>query len=484
MGEQRLIKQRMELQRGGVSTHMYQGDIKLINSVDKIEVNLVDSVVQTEESPFMGLLRTLYGRYFKNGERKVSIIVDKRNKSIMFIPKMGWKIEVTLDSQKARHIEFDNTKPERMLKVFYAPDLFTKTYNYIHTWQIEGSLEQGLMKHKMELQRGEVSVFKYHNDISLYNRADKMEVDMVDGVVQTEASPAYRWGPFLAGKFYTRREGHFKITYDKLNRNVMMGKILLDVSQTINGARYSEFMVDTANHPFTMLWYQPISGHLIPSVRYLLGQDQMTVSAQQTTETELKIQTNLPQIREIKIITEGQTRKVVLNGRERAVVTYDDQGVLNVIIHRLNGEQLGMKLHLVSLEMDRINIELGLEAGVELRSKADRRIVTRLGWIHDHSQAKKVVISLEGTHPMIGNYLILREGDYQMIAPSQFKLSWTGISRFSSGKLATLSPIETDIEVTMGTVTPRLEAMEDVSVLKRMGLIMAIDKFIFISRRN
>merc|ERR1712098_255054 len=129
----------------------------------------------------------------------------------------------------------------------------------------------------------------------------------------------------------------------KQNRNMMMGKILLDVSQTINGARYSELKVDTVNHPFTMVWYQPMSG-LIPSVRYLLGQDQMTVSAEQTTETELKIETNLPQVREINIITEGQTRKVVLNGLEKAVVTFDDEGDLhgrertavNAIIHRLN----------------------------------------------------------------------------------------------------------------------------------------------------
>jgi len=439
--------------------------------------------VQTEESPFMELFRAFYGRYFKNGERKVSVIVNKRNKSIMFIPKMVLKIEVTLDSEKVRHIELDTTKPERMLKVFYAPDLFTKTYNYIHTWLIEGSLEQGLMKHKIELQRGDVSVFKYDNDIKLHNRADKMEVEMVDGLVQTEASPAYRWGPFLAGKFYTRREGHVKITYDKQNRNMMMGKILLDVSQTINGARYSELKVDTVNHPFTMLWYQPMGGKLIPSVRYLVGQDQITLSAEQTTASELKIQTNLPQVRDLKIITEGQTRKVVLNGRETAVITYDNQRALTVIIHRLNGEQLGIKLHLISLEMDRMNIEFGLEAGVELGSRAERKIVGKLGW--DHSQEKKkLMVALEGTHPMIGNYFILREGEYQMIAPSQFKLIWKGISRFSSGKLAILSPIETDMEVTMGTVTSDMEAMERVSILERMGLFMAIDKFIIISGRN
>ena len=29
-------------------------------------------------------------------------------------------------------------------------------------------------------------------------------------------------GTFLAGKFYTRKEGHVKITYNKQSRNVMM----------------------------------------------------------------------------------------------------------------------------------------------------------------------------------------------------------------------------------------------------------------------
>ena len=62
------------------------------------------------------------------------------------------------------------------------------------------------MKHNMELQRGEVFIFKYHKDITLHNRADKMEVEKVDRVVQTEARNGPRMGNFLEGKFYTRRE--------------------------------------------------------------------------------------------------------------------------------------------------------------------------------------------------------------------------------------------------------------------------------------
>merc|ERR1712002_116326 len=273
--------------------------------------------------------------------------------------------------------------------------------------------------------------------------------------------------------------GHVKITYDKQNRNVMLGKILLDVSQTINGARYSELKVDTVNHPFTMLWYQPMGGKLIPSVRYLVGQDQITLSAEQTTASELKIQTNLPQVRDLKIITEGQIRKVVLNGRETAVITYDNQRVLTVIIHRLNGEQLGIKLHLINLEMDRMNIEVGVEIG----SRAERQIVARLGWQCDQSQGqKKPMISLEGTHPMVGEYRISREGDYQIISPSEYKLSWKGVSRFMSGKLATLSPIETDMEMTMNTVTPRMEAkIEKIFAGRKIGLALINGQIVLIS---
>ena len=75
-----------------------------------------------------------------------------------------------------------------------------------------------------------------------------------------------------------------------------------------------------------MLWYQPMSGHLIPSVRYLLGQDQMTVSAEQTTKIELKIQTNLHQVRDIKIITKGQMKKRERKNRKEERETEENRG--------------------------------------------------------------------------------------------------------------------------------------------------------------
>merc|ERR1712002_1330846 len=163
-------------------------DIK-VNDENRLELESLETVVMTEESPLYELERAILGRYFKNGERKMSIIVDKKNKSLKFIPKFMLKVETTLDSQKVTHIEIDIIKPVRMIKLYYVPDAFTKDYNFIHTWEIQGNMKQRLIKQKMELQRGGVSTHMYQGDIKLINNARKIEVELVDSVLQTEESP-------------------------------------------------------------------------------------------------------------------------------------------------------------------------------------------------------------------------------------------------------------------------------------------------------
>merc|ERR1712180_246850 len=151
-------------------------DIK-VNDENRLEMELLETVVMTEECPLYELYKTFYGRYFKNGERKISVIVDKKNKSLKFIPKFMLKVETKLDSEKVTHIEIDITKPVRMIKLYYVSDAFTKDYNFIHTWEIEGDMKQRLIKQKMELQRGGVSTHMYQGDIKLINNARKIEVE-------------------------------------------------------------------------------------------------------------------------------------------------------------------------------------------------------------------------------------------------------------------------------------------------------------------
>merc|ERR1712080_571881 len=178
-----------------------------------------------------------------------------------FFPVMTLKSEVTADGHKIRELVFDNTKDVRSLKVYWCPDTFTKDYNFVQTWQIDGGLYDGAGSGSWhwELQRGDVSVHKYTNDWSWYNKADKVEMEM---------------------------------------------------------------KVDPRTSPYTMVWYQPSSGHLFPCVKHLLGQDEVSMNVWHTPGTELKITTNLPHIQSFSVTTTDTTRKMELNGKESVTVDY------------------------------------------------------------------------------------------------------------------------------------------------------------------
>merc|ERR1711962_1869673 len=167
----------------------------------------------TEECALYELYKTFYGRYFKNGERKISVIVDKKNKSLKFIPKFMLKVETKLDSEKVTHIEIDITKPVRMIKLYYVPDAFTKDYNFIHTWEIEG-------------------------DIKLINNARKIEVELVDSVVQTEESPFMGLFRALYGRYFKNGERKVSVTVNKRNKSIMfIPQMVLKIEVTLDSEK-------------------------------------------------------------------------------------------------------------------------------------------------------------------------------------------------------------------------------------------------------
>merc|ERR1712112_732709 len=215
-----------------------------VHGENRLEMESLETIVMTEESPLYRFNKAFFGRYFKNGERKMSVIVDKKNKSLMIIPKVMLKVEVTLDSQKVRHIEIDITKPVRMIKIYYVPDMFTKDYNYIHTWEVEGNMEQGVIKQKMELQRGGVSTHMYQGDIKLINNARKIEVELVDSLVQTEESPFMELFRALYGRYFQHGERTVSIIVNKRSRSILfIPKMVCKIEVTLDSqkVRHIEF---------------------------------------------------------------------------------------------------------------------------------------------------------------------------------------------------------------------------------------------------
>merc|ERR1712013_260772 len=110
------------------------------------------------------------------------------------------------------------------------------------------------------------------------------------------------------------------ITYEKKNRNFLLGKLFVENTITLDGEKFSQEKLDTRSTPYTMVWFsQPVRG-LFPITRDITGQDEMIVSAWHTPGKELKIETNLPEVQSMKVTSAGPTKKFEFNGKEVATV--------------------------------------------------------------------------------------------------------------------------------------------------------------------
>merc|ERR1711936_236232 len=70
---------------------------------------------------------------------KMTMIFDKINKSILFVPKMKMDTVMTVDGEKTSEFVFDNTQAKKHIKFFYSPDTYTKDYLYEEEWEYPGN---------------------------------------------------------------------------------------------------------------------------------------------------------------------------------------------------------------------------------------------------------------------------------------------------------------------------------------------------------
>merc|ERR1712008_485283 len=196
------------------------------------------------------------GRYGKTVERKMTIVFDKVAKSILFFPKVVVNSLMTVDGAKNSEFVFDNTQAKKHIKFYYSPDAFSQDYMFEKEWEYPG---MSGVKFTQEYKRGGVSQYHADADWHFVNNADKFEVKTHDKIVQTENSPFYSWGPISHGKFFKTGERVRTITYDKKNKNFLVGKTHAESLLTLDGERSTTSSL-TPQQPPT-----PLSGTASPS---------------------------------------------------------------------------------------------------------------------------------------------------------------------------------------------------------------------------
>merc|ERR1712039_9339 len=294
-------------------------DVKA-NDGSKFEMEHLHKMTMTEESPFYGMVYWYTGRYGKNVERKMTVFFDKINKSILFVPKMKMDTTLAIDGEKISEFVFDNTQAKKHIKFFYSPDAYTKNYLYEEEWEYPGF--SGI-KCKVDFKRGGVSTYNYDGEYSWVNNANKFEVKSNEKANQEQNGPYYGMDYWLVGTYWKSAVVTRTFTYEKNNRNFLLGKIHFESKVMADGGRFYEAKLDTRATPYTMVWFHKPVRALYPTPRDLTGQDEMTVTAWHTPGKELKIESNLPEFQSMKITSAGATKKFEFTGKEVATVDFD-----------------------------------------------------------------------------------------------------------------------------------------------------------------
>merc|ERR1712008_549112 len=193
-------------------------------------------------------------------------------------------------------------------------------------------------------------------------------------------------GPIFHGKFFKTGERVRTITYDKVNKNFLVGKTHAESLLTLDGERFHHIKFDTTATPYTLVWYsQPIRSleGWFPCVRDVIGQDELSVTAKHTPGAELMIETNLSEVQSVKVTTVGVTRKFELNGNELATIDFD------------------ASTKTVSLAWPKMTPKASdLEFGVIITP--DRQVTTKFGWAMGGKNT--VYVDVVGNNPWIGDY--------------------------------------------------------------------------------
>jgi hypothetical protein len=216
----------------------------------------------------------------------------------------------------------------------------------------------------------------------------------------------------------------------------------------------------------------------VPSTQSLFAQEEVTMHVWHTAGKELKVQTNLPALKEMKITNTGITKKFELNGKELTQVDYDSAAKkASHTVHLPNGKDV-----IVSVAWPKITADASdLVFGVTITP--DRKVVAKLGWAN--GKENKVYLDIVGNNPWMGDYKLSRKGEFEAISSSQYKMKWVGHTEVAKGGFHMFSPIETHMVGSVNTDTHRVDAnMWKVVRGKKWGFTMANDKFHLLTGQN
>merc|ERR1712211_113513 len=272
----------------------------------------------------------------------------------------------------------------------------------------------------IDFKRGGVSTYNYDGEYSWVNNANKFEVKSNEKANQEANGPYYGMDYWLVGTYWKSAVVTRTFTYEKKNRNFLLGKI----------------------------------------------------------HFEIKIETNLAEIQSMKVTSAGPTKKFEFNGKEVATVDFDSSSKkASHTMHLPSGKDLTIDLAWPKMTPAASDLEFGVTI------TPDRKVVTKFGW--EMAGVKKVYLDVVGNNPWIGDYKLSRQGEFEEVSGSVYKIKWTGHGETTKGFLRRVSPVETNVVASVNTRNMKVDAIVWKSFAgQKYGFTLTNDKFTLLAGKH
>merc|ERR1712013_723105 len=300
-------------------------------------------------------------------------------------------------------------------------------------------------KYDYDFKMNAVTMEKGNGEYKWVNNGQKFELMTKDTFIVTKQSPFHWMNTMVTGgREWTKMEHTRNIFVDKVNKAQMINKMKIEEHNILDG----------------QTWYHIKYDNTAPKTAFLF--------------------TYLPynMVQSMKVTSAGPTKKFEFNGKEVATVDFDSSSKkASHTMHLPSGKDLTIDLAWPKMTPAASDLEFGVTI------TPDRKVVTKFGW--EMAGVKKVYLDVVGNNPWMGDYKLSRQGEFEEVSGSVYKIKWTGHGETTKGFLRRVSPVETNVVASVNVRNMKVDAIVWKSFAgQKYGFTLTNDKFTLLAGKH
>lgn len=470
----------MEAKKNGVQMWIYKTQRTTTNTPDKLDMELVTDMTLNPDSLVSKWLAQSYPYgTFKVRKNVLKIFVDRQNKNLLF-PKFN--VDLKLFKEGEQVFDFTADTRAKPYKLYWkAPNVFKRwNINYDH---IEATLAHDIgsklvfntnvaggidieatrgdnsmggrdihiltKKAGKQMMKVDISTEKQITDDQILIKLhDSVEIDP-DSALYRRLVKNYR---FLTK--FQKRTGEFELFVNKKAKNILFSKFYIKGEVKKDGATAMKLLLTTNEKPYKFNLFLPTLLNKIYS-----DMNEYTMTVDHNPGQLLEVKTNGKKFKGFKIARtgNGNERTIEINGKQLASGDYTlTDNSFSTKITNDNGDWIQPKVTWEgALPKNKQQAEAFLlKNNVKVSATGSKRNfdidlswkATKPDWDFSTPESLKLDLNAKGKGPRWGDWSISRDVAAS-IANKVISFDVSGTSKFSMGRLATSTPILTEVHM-------------------------------------